>query len=172
MPAPANSVPDTPAPAGFSAGQIRLHWIVAILIAVQYLLHEAMSEAWDVVEDGGSAAFDPLVASHVFGGILVLLLVIWRLAIRARRGAPAAPESEPAILKLAAAATHFTLYALMILMPVSGMAAWFGRLELAAEAHEAMRIVLLALIALHVGGALYHQFVLRTDVLTRMRRPG
>lgn len=161
-----------PAPSGFSAAQIRLHWIVFVLIVLQYVLHESMAEAWKTIEDGGSVAFEPLVASHVFGGILVLLLVIWRLTIRARRGAPAAPENEPAILKLAAAATHFGLYALMILMPVSGMAAWFGRIEIAAEAHGAMRIVLLALVALHVAGALYHQFVLKTDVLARMKRPG
>lgn len=166
MSAPVKSVPS-----GFSAGQIRLHWIVFILIVLQYVLHEAMSEAWEIVEEGGSVSFDPMVASHVFGGILVLLLVIWRLAIRARRGAPAAPENEPAILKLAAAATHLGLYALMVLMPVSGMAAWFGRVEAAAEAHEVMRVILLALIVLHVAGALYHQFVLKTDVLSRMKRP-
>ena len=160
------------APTGFSAGQIRLHWIVVVLIALQYVLHDSISEAWRAVRRGEEVAFDPMVASHVFGGILVLLLVIWRLAIRARRGAPPPPENEPAILKLAAAGTHLGLYALMVLMPVSGMAAWFGRVDIAGEAHEAMRIVLLALIALHVAGAFYHHFVLKTDVLVRMRKPG
>ncbi|GAB4363161.1 MAG: hypothetical protein Kow0026_27500 [Oricola sp.] len=166
------SAPAKPVPTGFSAGQIRLHWIVVILIALQYVLHDPISEAWRAIRRGEDFAFDPLVASHVFGGILVLLLVIWRLAIRARRGAPPPPENEPAILKLAAAATHAGLYALMILMPVSGMAAWFGRVDAAGEAHEAMRVILLALIALHVAGALYHHFVLKTDVLVRMRKPG
>ena len=33
-----------------------------------------------------------------------------------------------------------------------------------------MKIVLLALIALHVVGALYHQFVLSDGTLARMRR--
>ena len=165
------SAPAKSAPSGFSAGQIRLHWIVFILIALQYVLHEGIAEAWDIVEEGGAVAFSPLVASHVAGGILVLLLVVWRLALRAKRGAPAAPEEEPAILKFAAATTHLGLYALMILMPLSGMAAWFGGVEAAAEAHEVMRIILLALIVLHIGGALYHQFVLKTDVLSRMRKP-
>lgn len=166
------SAPSKPAPTGFSAAQIRLHWIVFILIVLQYVLHEGISGAWEIVEEGGSVSFDPLVASHVFGGILVLLLVLWRIALRMQRGAPAAPEEEPAILKLAAGATHLGLYALMILMPVSGMAAWFGRVEAAAEAHEIMRVVLLALVVLHVAGALYHQFILKTPVLARMKRPG
>ena len=172
MSAPVRSASARTAPTGFSAAQIRLHWIVAILIAAQYILHDAISEAWHAIRRGEEFAFDPMVASHVFGGILVLLLVIWRLALRARRGAPPPPDKEPAALKLAAAATHLGLYALMVLMPVSGMAAWFGRVDLAAEAHEAMRIILLALIALHIAGALYHQFVLKTDVLNRMRKPG
>ena len=63
-----------------------------------------------------------------------------------KRGAPKPPEHEPAILKLAAGATHLGLYALLILMPVSGIAAWFGNIEAAAEGHEVMRLILLALV--------------------------
>ena len=35
------------APKGYSARQIRLHWIVTALIVLQFLLHDPMSEAWD-----------------------------------------------------------------------------------------------------------------------------
>lgn len=66
--------------------------------------------------------------------------------------------------------THVGLYALMILMPLSGAVAWFGGVETAAQGHNVLRIVLLALVALHVVGALYHQFVLRDGTLARMRR--
>ncbi|MCI5075020.1 cytochrome b/b6 domain-containing protein [Oricola sp.] len=159
------------APTGFSATQIRLHWIVFILIVLQYVLHEPISDAWHAYERGEEIAFNPVVASHVAGGILVLLFALWRIALRVKRGAPAAPEQEPPILKLAASVTHIALYALMILMPLSGMAAWFGGVEAAAEGHEVMRVILLALVALHVLGALYHQFILKTDVLIRMRKP-
>ena len=44
--------------------------------------------------------------------------------------------------------------------------------EAAAEGHEVMRIILLALVALHVLGALYQRLVLRSDVMTRMVKPG
>jgi len=152
--------------------QIRLHWIIFLLIVLQYLGHEAISEAWEKIEEGLPIVFDPLVLGHVFLGILVLLLVVLRVAVRLRDGAPALPEEEPAAMRMIAQLTHLGLYALMIAMPVSGAVAWFGRVEAAGEAHEVLRVLLLALVILHVLGALYHQFVLKTNIMARMKRPG
>lgn len=45
-------------------------------------------------------------------------------------------------------------------------------MDAAAQAHEAMRIGPLALVGLHVLGPLYHQFVLKTDIMARMKRAG
>lgn len=159
------------APSGYSGTQIALHWIVFLVIVAQYVLHEAIVDAWRAVRRGEEFGFDPVVASHVFGGILILVLVLWRIMLRVKRGAPKPPEHEPAILKLAAGATHLGLYALLLLMPLSGIAAWFGNVEAAAEAHEVMRLLLLALIVIHIAGALYQRFVLKTDVMTRMVKP-
>ena len=86
-----------------------------------------------------------------------------------RHGAPPYTPEEPVALQWVAKLTHLGLYALMILMPVSGALAWFGGAASAAQAHELMRILLLALIGLHILGALYHQFILRTDIMSRMR---
>ena len=158
------------APKGYSRAQIALHWIVAALIVPQFVLHDGIAEAWDKLEDGIAAGFDPLVAGHVVGGIAILALVIWRLSLRARRGAPPPPEAEHPALKLVAKATHGGLYLLLVLMPVSGLAAWFGGVEAAAEAHETMKVALLALVLLHVAGALYQQFVLKTNLMERMKR--
>lgn len=158
-------------PKGYSRLQIQLHWIVVALITLQYLLNDFISEAWNVIEKGGEVAFSPLIAAHVFGGGAVLLLVFWRLAIRLKRGTPAPPEGEHPSLKLAANMTHWTLYALMILMPVSGAVAWFGGVENAAGAHEILSSLLLALMALHVLAALYHQFILKNGLILRMKQP-
>jgi cytochrome b561 len=159
------------APKGYSARQIRLHWIVTVLIVLQFVLHDAMSEAWDLIEDGQTPAFHWLVLSHVIGGVLVFIFALWRLALRATRGVPPAPLTEPPVLARAAHFGHLALYALMIAMPLSGMAAWFGGLEPAAEVHEVLRIVLLALIAGHVLAALWHHFWLKDGLLLRMKRP-
>ncbi len=156
-------------PTGYSRAQIALHWIVFALIAQQYLFKDAMSAAWDRISEGVEAGFDPLVLALVAGGALVLILALWRLVLRTRHGAPVPVEGsrmQVAIARL----THMGLYALMILMPVSGSVAWFGGVEVAAQSHNVMKIILLALVALHIVGAFYHQFVLRDGTLARMRR--
>lgn len=156
---------------GYSRLQIALHWLIFLLLIVQFVLHDPITEAWKQIQRGGEAAFDPLVAQHVFTGILILALVLLRIVVRLGRGAPALPEEEPALLKLAASATHLGLYALLLLMPISGIIAWFGNNEMAGEAHEVMRALLLLLVLVHILGALYQQFILKTDVLSRMRKP-
>jgi cytochrome b561 len=157
------------APSGYSRLQIVLHWLVFALIALQYLFKGAISAAWDRVTDGIEIGFDPLVLIHVGCGALVLLFALWRASLRARRGVPEAIEANK-LLGALAKLTHFGLYSLMVLLPVSGSVAWFGGVEAAAQVHNVMKIALLALLALHVVGALYHQFVLRDGTLARMRR--
>lgn len=152
--------------------QIRLHWVIFLFIALQYLGHEPVTEAWKELERGNTIVFDPMVLGHVFLGGFVLLLVLTRIMARLRHGAPALPEEEPAAMRMVAQLTHLGLYALMVAMPVSGALAWFGRVQAAADAHSVMRVAFLALIVLHVLGALYHQFVLKTNIMARMKRPG
>jgi cytochrome b561 len=56
-------------PASYSRAQIRLHWIVFALVALQYILHEGMVEAWDALQATGIAGGGPLVGAHVAGGL-------------------------------------------------------------------------------------------------------
>ena len=51
------------------------------------------------------------------------------------------------------------------------MLAWFGGVAPAAQAHNVLKVVLLGLVALHVGAALYHHLILKHDVLRRMICP-
>ncbi len=156
---------------GYSARQIRLHWMAAVVIVLQFVLHEPMSQAWDGIEAGRSPAFNWLVLAHIAGGGLVLVFALWRLALRQIRGVPPAPATESAPLRMAAHLGHLALYALMIALPLSGVLAWFGGVSSAAEAHEAMRVALLALVGLHVLAALWHQFWLKDGLMLRMKRP-
>lgn len=160
----------TSAPRAYSRIQIRLHWLVFALLVLQYLAHEPITEAFDAIKDGLTPAFDPLVAAHVFGGFLIFVLTGARLYLRGVRGVPPLPKTDPPLQRMAAQITHYSLYALLIAMPISGAVAWFRANEGAAQAHEVMRVILLALIALHVGGALYHQVVLKDGVMQRMRK--
>lgn len=159
-----------PAPKGYTLTQIVLHWAVFLLVAYQLVFGDAMSHAYRaMLREGAGATTAAWV--HIVIGVAVAVFVLWRMAIKARRGAPAQPENEPAMLKRAADLTHLALYALLILLVASGGLAWFAGQHWAGEAHEVMKPVLIALVGLHVAGALYHQLVLKTDVLKRMGRP-
>ncbi len=152
----------------YSRTQILLHWAVFLLVVPQFLLHDAISSAWNSFTEGTVAPFDPLVAGHVISGGLILLLVVWRIVLRRNGAAPAG--SGP--LDMLAKATHGLLYLVLILMPISGSMAWFGGVEFSAAVHGLLRFALIALVGLHVVGALYHQFVLRDTVMTRMTKGG
>lgn len=160
-------------PAAFSRTQIVLHWTVAALIAFQFLASDGMEHLWRATQRGGtvSASDTNMAYLHIFCGCLVLALVMWRLVLRLTRGAPPAPQAEPAALRLVAAASHFALYALIIVLPVSGLAAWFLGATPAAGVHLVAKTVLLPLIFLHAAGALAHHFIWKTDVLKRMLVP-
>lgn len=159
-----------PAEAGYSALQIVLHWLAALVIMQQFVFEDAISGAWRATRQGLAVAFDPMILAHVVGGGLGLLLVLWRLYLRRGATVPAATTGGEA-QEMVARLTHLGLYAVMLLMPVSGAVAWFLGVGLAAEVHEVLKVALLALVALHVAGALYHQFVLKDGLLNRMRRP-
>ena len=154
-------------PAGYTLFQITLHWLIGLLFLFQFLTGDAMGEVWDKVEKGGDAASTP----HVWAGVTILILAIIRIAIKVQRGSPELPADQPAWQKMAAHATHGILYLLMLVIPLSGMAAWFMGLKISAEFHEAMTGVFLFVFAVHFVGALYHRFVLKSGVMERMLKP-
>lgn len=113
--------------------------------------------------------------------------VAWRLGHRP----PPLPAHTPAWEKGAAHATHWTLYLLMIAMPVTGWLmvsgsanrrplTWFGLFDIpylpmgeaaggvGHEAHELLGWLMLALVVLHVAAALRHRLILRDGILARM----
>ena len=167
--APSPDLSGTARPATWSRAQIVLHWVVALLVLAQYLFNGPIVEAWDALGRGMEVSPDPLVMGHVFGGIAILLLVIWRLRLRAVRPAPA-PLGDRPVLHRVAALTHAALYGVLALLVLSGGMAWFVGFGPAAGVHGALRAVLLLLILLHVVGALWHAFVLRDGTMRRITR--
>lgn len=163
----------TPVRTGYSATQIALHWIIAALIVSQFILREFMEEAWDAFKERGDPSLGGSLAvqAHVWGGLAVLAFALWRLWLRQTRGVPAAPDEEPAPLRLAAHITHVTLYALMLVMPISGAATWFGGVWVAEELHGLLVVPLFLLVMLHVFGSLFQHFYLKSNALKRIVSP-
>lgn len=155
---------------GYSPKQIWLHWIIAILIITQFVLHEGIVAQSDALEKGLSIAPTLLARSHVIIGGLIFILALFRVYLLVTRGAPTTPASEPILLRFLAKATHVALYAVMLLMPISGSVAWFGGVEAAKAGHNLGKTVMLVFVLLHVVGAIYQHFILKTDVMRRMVR--
>jgi cytochrome b561 len=158
-------------PNGFSLAQIRLHWAVAALILFQIIFGDQIGHAWRAVKQGGTPQMTVLVWAHIGVGIAVLVLAIWRLVLRRKRGVPAAPAGLSKRAVLAGEVGHWALYALMIAAPVTGLAAWFGGVMAAGEVHEMLKPVIIILVLLHVAAALWHHFVRKDGLLLRMKKP-
>lgn len=160
-------------PNGYSTLQISLHWAVVLLVLFQFLANGAMGDAWDAVREGAPVPPADVLGSnaHAGAGILVLLLAIGRIFLRLARGAPPPPENEATPLRILAHATHGLIYLLLFLVPLSGMAAWFGGVHAAIGVHLIGKTVLMWLIFLHIAGALMQHFVFRSPVLRRMMVP-
>lgn len=158
-----------PQPRGYSRIQIVLHWTIAALVIFQLFVNEAMQRAFAGRLDGQIENQNGALL-HMVVGLAVLLLAIFRLALRLMRGAPAPYKDTPAILRWLGHATHILLYGFIFLMPLTGATAWFLGLEFAAELHEIGRLILVPAIGLHVVGALVEHFVFRNDTLMRMLR--
>lgn len=152
----------------YSKTQIILHWAVALLIVAQFVFHESIAAAWSAFRKGQEVVFDPLVAAHVFGGIAILALVLWRLVIRARQGAVAPVAGTSPRMAQITHWGHLALYAVIVLAGVSGLTAWFGEVLIAGEVHETLKPVILVLVGGHVAASLYHQFYLKDGLMRRM----
>ena len=105
---------------------------------------------------------------HVAFGVKILLLALIRVGVRASRGAPRLPDEEPVLMQLAAHFVHVVLYAIILLMPITGFVAWYWHVGLMDELHSLGENVTLVIVGLHVVVALYQHFVARTEVLARM----
>ncbi|TPN50280.1 cytochrome b [Mesorhizobium sp. B1-1-9] len=163
----------TKEPAGYTGIQILLHWTIAALIVLQLLIGEDIKPAYRAFSRGTEpSASDIFNANvHVYVGLAVLVLAIWRIAIRLRHGVPAAPPEESILQKRIAAAAHFLLYILIFGMPITGALAWYFGFRSMGEIHELAKPVIIIVVGLHAAAALWQHFFGKTDVLVRMLRP-
>lgn len=172
MPSIAASAPSL-RPAGYSAAQIALHWIMAAMVLFQVVMGENIGPAWKAFREGTTPAEADLFAAnvHVAIGMGVLALAVIRLFLRVTHGAPPLPAGQPRLQTAIAHLAHAILYVAIFAMPISGAAAWFGGVVTAGEIHHFAKPVIIVTVLLHAAGALLQHFVKKTDVLTRMLRP-
>jgi cytochrome b561 len=157
---------------GYSILQIGLHWLIAAIVLFQLVFGESMTEAFDAAEEGQAvSAFDQQFATlHYWAGIIILILVALRLALRFAQGVPEIDQTLPGWMLQASTATHWAFYILLVGVPVTGLLGYYVDGPY-GDIHAWAKPVFIALIALHVLAALYHQFVRRDGLLLRMLAP-
>jgi cytochrome b561 len=153
--------------------QILLHWVIAALIVLQLIIGEDIKPAYRAFSRGTEpVAGDIFNANiHVYVGLAVLVLAIWRFAVRLRDGVPAAPPDESVLLKRIAASAHLVLYLFIFGMPITGGLAWYFGFGAIGELHELAKPVIIVVVGLHAAAALWQHFYVKSDVLVRMLRP-
>jgi cytochrome b561 len=162
----------------FSPAARLLHWLMALMILTMLFIGVGMVSTV-------SAWHTRLVGIHKPLGIAILLLAIVRLAVRTRRPPPPLPADL-----LAAYASHWLLYALMLALPLIGWAmlsaggypvmlssslrlppilpfdpAAFAILR---HLHTWLAMLLFATFLAHLAAALYHGLIRRDGVLSSM----
>lgn len=161
------------------------HWLTVLLVAAEYLVGSIMPG----IHHG--TPLGTMIRIHLALGSGILLLVLFRIFWRLTHRPPPPPSELPLWQERLSRITHLALYAMLILMPVTGWASasargWpvraFGLIPVPALLAKGTRIgfrlggvhadivywILLALIAMHVAAALYHRLVRRDSVLSRM----
>ena len=104
---------------------------------------------------------------HVYGGVLMLGLVMARLALRWWTGVPPLPANVPGWSAQSAKLACVLIYTTLIGLTLTGLVTtylWFGM----STAHRALVYGLYALVALHVSTVIVHDALHGTALLRRM----
>lgn len=172
---------------GYAPAQKALHWIVALLFAGLVpvgviMAHRAEANIFDEVTNR-------LYSGHKLVGFVVLWLMVLRIVVKRRQGAPPPVATLTRFERIAATAVHHSLYLMLVLTPLigwAGVSAYpalevFGLFSLppilpANEAlalkifklHKALAIFTVLLVLAHVGAAFLHGVIKRDGVMNRM----
>ena len=164
----------------YSNRMVIVHWLTLALLVVAWFLGNGLDKA----RHEESATIAGYIAHALVGGT-VLLLVVLRLYFRLKDGTP--PPVGQSLMDKVAKGIHHGLYALLLLLPISGMmtivTSGMGKALLAGDAtllpkkftgvvphdvHEILVTVLIVLVAVHILGAIKHQFIMKDGLMERM----
>lgn len=167
----------------YGAMAIYLHWIMAILLIGLVVIGLYMTRI------PLSAQKVKLYGWHKEWGILVLMLVMWRIVWRIGNIAPSL-SSLPSWERVAARTVHWAFYIFMFALPISGWLitsaaglpvsffGWFVLPNLVMPNHDNLILFetihtwlsygLIATFFAHVGAALKHHYINKDDILRRM----
>ena len=161
-----------------------MHWLTAGLMLLVFVLAFSIDRA-------PSRAFHTVFLQlHRSVGITIWALTLARLIWRHFAKYPDWPSDMPSTMRVAAKASEYALYALLLAQPILGILQtsahgdhvdlfFLGQLPALIEknrplaqqlltVHRSIGFLLLSLITLHISAALFHHLWRRDDTLTAM----
>ena len=156
-------------PLGYTRTQIALHWLVASLVLAQYATSGAIVRTHSIHLIGQRPSASDLVLHTVHSrvGLAIVALMLGRLGLRLWAGAPAPLDAAGGVAMRLAQSIHVAFYAVLIAEGVTGAVASYFWWTISA-AHVILFKVLLALVTIHVAAAVWHEFVRKDAVMSRM----
>ena len=170
--------------ARYTTFAIALHWLMGLLILTSFGLGLYM------VDLTLSPTKLRLFSWHKWAGVTIFSLALIRCLWRLSHTAPPLPANLPHWQRTVAEVSHYSLYALMIVIPLSGwlmssakgfQTVYFGVIPLPdlldknKELGEALTLVhkflnytMIGIVIAHAAAALKHHFVDKDDILRRM----
>jgi cytochrome b561 len=156
---------------------VTLHWLIALIILSEALIGVGILHFWP----NTAVKVAPLTL-HMVLGISLLALILAQIIVRFATPRPLPAETGSPFLDFIAKATHGLLYVFTLLMGGSGILLALqshvlrlvvgGRVLLPMGfepfVHAAVFVLFGMLVGLHVLGALFHQFILKDRLLSRM----
>jgi cytochrome b561 len=164
-----------------------VHWTTALLVAVMIPTGLYMVRRYVVTNNDTVTV--TIYEIHKLIGFMMVWLVLLRLLLRHRHGAPPSVSPVPRWQQTGANVVHLLLYALLVVVPVLGwigasidgtrsMWGGFSLPEIAPKDEEVgwrilwwhgwAALTLGALAALHVAAAIHHHIIHKDGLLRRM----
>jgi cytochrome b561 len=162
-----------------------LHWLTVLLFLI------ILPVAWVMMSLPTGPEQSRMLVFHRSLGITIFAVVVVRLAWRSTHPPPPLPSNTPRVMELISQLTHWLLYALLLLMPVTGYVqsaddkpvsylGLFNLPELPKDKalgdvgkvlHLLGQWVVYTLVGLHVGATVWHVAIRRDGLLNRMIPP-
>ena len=159
-----------------------LHWLTAILVFTALFIGFVMVTSTD--------DYARLIMIHKTLGIMILLVVLFRIVNRLSHRAPALPESVGSVEGGLVVLSELSMYALLVAQPLVGWAMVsasgrpmlvFGSVRLPPiapfsaelfvilrQTHSLIAYALVAVVAAHISAVMLHTLTLGDGMLSRM----
>ncbi|WP_392551442.1 cytochrome b [Orbus wheelerorum] len=165
----------------YSTKQKWIHWLTAILVFLVILLPLLKEHLAYYLGGMGN-----LFTLHKSIGVIIFFLTLWRIIVIIKQGLPKVLPKEEKFQRILSKSVQGIMYLLLLILPLSGYLMsgrsmnFLGLIQIPSinlpnhvhgffhSVHIVTAYLLIALLCLHIFGAIYHHFWVKDNVLKSM----